>query len=317
MRSSHGSAAGNRICIIGSVRGRPGIRAGCANIRFHPATSIDGHRAAAAEGSYGIRASVQRSNRVSFGINAGRIFDRGTTWSVVLCGGDHHNASSSLSCNSSFQRVSRTTFRRRTTPGVNCDVGGFGRIALAATYWVRSKEPLHAFDVPGRCAITHIHVAASNPLCPRCHPDLVTHPVITDRRARGVRAMEVIIARERRIVAARVADAVVDRVMPIVIVIGHYSIPTAIVRFQCVVCPANASVGARHHNILPVESQRPDVRRVRINNSRLNGRRELQVATMRSPRRPVEEMNFVCADCPRPVPRPVGQPMPRRSHGCP
>ena len=69
---------------------------------------------------------------------------------------------------------------------------------------------MHTLDVPGGCAVTHVHVAASNPLCAGRHSDLVTRPVISDRGTGGVRAMKVIVARERRIVAARVTDAVVD-----------------------------------------------------------------------------------------------------------
>jgi hypothetical protein len=56
-------------------------------------------------------------------------------------------------------------------------------------------------------------------------------------------------------------------------VVGDYSIPAAVVRFKRIMRPANTSIGARHHNILPVESERPDVRRMRVNDSRLDRRR--------------------------------------------
>ena len=65
--------------------------------------------------------------------------------------------------------------------------------------------------------------------------------------------------------------------MPIVIVIGRYSVPAAIVRFKRIVRPPLASIGARHHDILSVESERPHIRRMRVNDSRLNGRRCFRV----------------------------------------
>src|SRR5207247_3813642 len=85
------------------------------------------------------------------------------------------------------------------------------------------------------------------------------------------------VARLWRIVAARIADAVMDGVMPIVIVIGRYSVPAAIVRFKRIVRPPLASIGARHHDILSVESERLHIRRMRVNDYRLNGRRSLRV----------------------------------------
>jgi hypothetical protein len=81
--------------------------------------------------------------------------------------------------------------------------------------------------------------------------------------------MEEIIARLWRV---RTADATagMNRVMPVEIVIGHYPVPAAVVRFKRVMRPANTSIGTRHHNILPIESERPDIRRMRVSDSRLD-----------------------------------------------
>ena len=65
--------------------------------------------------------------------------------------------------------------------------------------------------------------------------------------------------------------------MPVVIVIGRYSVPAAIVRFKRVMRPSNTGVGACHHNILPIESERPHIRRMRVSDSRLNRRRSLRL----------------------------------------
>jgi len=118
-----------------------------------------------------------------------------------------------LSFNSSLQLIADSaTLRDRTTPRVNCDVRRFGRVAFGgrAVDRVRRQEEFHALDVTGRCAITHVHVTATNPLCAGRHPDLVTHAIIADRSAEGVATVEEIVAREGRIVPAGVADAVVD-----------------------------------------------------------------------------------------------------------
>ena len=277
MRSSHGSAAGKRIGIIGCVRGRPRVSARSADIRFYTAATIDSSGTAAAKGSNRIGAGVKRPGRVRCLIERWGICYCGTSRSGITRRDHYHNASSGLSFNGSLQCVNRTSFRRRTAPGVNGDIGCLGRVALSAAYWVRRQKKFHALDVSGRCAVTLVHVTAANPLCARRHSDLVASAVVADRCACGVGAVEVIVARLWRIVAARIADAVMDGVMPIVIVIGGYAVPAAIVRFKRIVCPTLASIGARHHDILSVESERPHIRRMRVNDSRLNRRRSLRV----------------------------------------
>ena len=81
--------------------------------------------------------------------------------------------------------------------------------------------------------------------------------IVTDRRANGVRAMEEIIARLRRIVPARVAHAVMNGVMPVKIVIRVCSIPAAVVRLERVMCPANAGISSCNNNSLASEIRAP------------------------------------------------------------
>ena len=142
---------------------------------------------------------------------------------------------------------------------------------------VRRKEPFHALHVSGRRAVADIHVTATNPLCAGRHPYLVTHTVIADCRAGGVRTVEVIIAREGRIVPAGIADAVMNGVVPIVIVIGSDSVPAAVVRLERIMRPPLARIGAGHYNILARESKRPHVRRVRVSYSWFDYRRRLRL----------------------------------------
>ena len=155
-------------------------------------------------------------------------------------------------------------------PSVNGDIGSFKRIALAAAYRVRRKEPFHALEVSGRRAVALIQVTTSDPFREGRHPNLVTHAVIANRGADRMRAMTVIVARKRRIIAAGISNAVVNGVMPVIVVIGCDSIPAAVLRLQRVVCPALTSVSIADGNSLASEPQRPHIRRVRVGDVRLD-----------------------------------------------
>src|SRR5262249_12940068 len=157
-------------------------------------------------------------------------------------------------------------------PGVNRNVGGLGRVAIVgrAVERIRRQEPLHALDVPGRCAVALIHVAAPDPLRAGCHPDLVTRAVIADRSAGSMTAVEVIIARLLRIVAARIAGAVVDGIVPVVVVISVDSIPTAVMRLERVMRPANTGIRTGNHNVLAGVPKSPNLWSVRVLNSRFD-----------------------------------------------
>ena len=167
-------------------------------------------------------------------------------------------------------------------PSVNGDVRSFKRIALAAANRVRRKEPFHALEVSGRCAVALIHVTTSDPFREGRHPNLITHAVIANCSPDRMRAMTKVVARKRRIIAARISNAVVNGVMPVVVVIGCDSIPAAVLRLQRVVCPTLTSICAANCNSLASESQRPDIRRVRVGDVRFNRLRSLRLATAAS-----------------------------------
>src|SRR5204863_475084 len=130
--------------------------------------------------------------------------------------------------------------------------------------WIRRQEKFHALDVSCRCTVALVHVTATYPLRIGRHPDLVTHPVIADGSANGMCAMTAVVAGERRIVPARIADAVVNGVVPVVIVIGVLSVPATIMRLERVMCPTLASISSSYRDSLPSKSQRPHIRRVRV-----------------------------------------------------
>ena len=212
---------------------------GAADIRFYPAASIDSSRTAAAKGSNRIGAGVQRPGRVRCRIERWWICHSGTTRSGVTRRDHHHNASSGLSFNGSLQCVNRTAFRGRTTPGVNGNIRCFGRVALTrvAAYRVRRQEKLHALDVSGRCADTHVHVAATDPLCAGRHSNLVRATVVADRCASGVAPWKKS-SQGCGELGPQGRHAGMNGVMPVVIVIGRYPIPAAVVRFKRVMRPA-------------------------------------------------------------------------------
>src|SRR5205814_7241993 len=150
------------------------------------------------------------ANRIRGRIDTRWICHGGTTRTRVTRCDYHHNAGSGLSFNSGLQRVRRTTLGRRTQPGIVGNVRRLRWVGVAAADPRRRKEPLHALDVSGRCAISLVHVTATYPLRAGRHPDLVTHAIVTDHGTGGVRAVRDVVARERRIVAAGIAAAVMD-----------------------------------------------------------------------------------------------------------
>ena len=60
-----------------------------------------------------------------------------------------------------------------------------------------------------------------DPLGAGRHPDLVASTVVADHGASGVAAVTIVVARLRRVVTAGIANAVMDGVMPVVIVVGR------------------------------------------------------------------------------------------------
>ena len=270
MRRRHRRSAKTCIIGVGAVVARANVRSRRANIRFYSIAPIYDHWATAAKGSDVIRARSQRADRIGRRVDRWRIFHSRTIRTCAIRSHHHHDAGSGLRFDSRLQRINRTTFGRWAAPCVNCDIGSPKRIALTAAYRIRGKKPFHAFEVSGWRAITLIHVTTTDPF--RCgrHANLVTHAVIANCRANRMRAMANVVARKRRIIAAWISNAVVDGVMPVVIVIGRDSIPAAVLRLQRVVCPTLTSIRAANGNSLASEPQRPDIRRVRVGDVRFD-----------------------------------------------
>ena len=233
MRGGHRRATGCGISGVTGVTGRARARAGSSDIRLDTSTAVPGDRPAATEASNGIGAGNQCASRVRRVIKGRRIRHGGTTWAGVTRCYHHLDTSSSLSFNGGLQLVADSAaLRDWAAPGVNRYVGCFGRVAISvrAVERIRRKEKFHALHVCGWCAVALVHVTAPDPLRARGHTDLVTRAVIADGCAGGVRAVKEIVARERRVRTAN-APAGMDGIVPVEVVIGVDSVPTAIVRF--------------------------------------------------------------------------------------
>ena len=110
MRCRHRRPAKTHVSVIGGVIAGTSACARRGDIRLDPVTSIDCHRAAAAEGSDVVGACVQCADRVRCRVDSRRIHHSGTAGTVVARSCHHHYPGGSLSFDSSLQRVSRTTF---------------------------------------------------------------------------------------------------------------------------------------------------------------------------------------------------------------
>src|SRR5262249_51383970 len=94
-----------------------------------------------------------------------------------------------------------------------------------------------------------------------------------NRRCDRVGSMEEIITRFLRIVPARVACAVMDRIVPVKIVIGTRSVPPSVMRLERVMRPANACVGTGNDDRFSLEPERPNIRSVGVLDAWLDCRR--------------------------------------------
>ena len=95
--------------------------------------------------------------------------------------------------------------------------------------------------------------------------------------------MSIVITGKRRIEAARIGGAVVNGIVPVIIVIGILTVPAAVMRLKRVMRPANAGIRARYNNILPCKTQCPYLGCMRIIDARFDG-----FGSLKMRRRPVD-----------------------------
>ena len=280
MRSSHGCAAGSGITTVARIVARARVSARSSDIRLCTIASISRDRTTAAKAGNSVCSGVQSSDRVGRLIKRRRIGHRGTTGAGVTCSYYHLDTGSFLSFNGGLQLVAdNTTLRDRAGPGVDRNIGCFGRVAFVrrAADWVRREEKFHALHICCWRAVALVHVTASNPLCAGRHPNLIGAAIVSDCCAGCVRAVEEIITRLWRVRTTNAATGM-NRIMPAKIVIRVDSVPTAVMRLERVMCPANTGIRTGNHDSFPLEPKRPDIRRVRVSDPRLDRRRPRRAA---------------------------------------
>lgn len=203
MRGSHRRTTGSRITTVAGIIGRARVGTWSSDVWFCPVASVNCYRAAAAEAGNRIGAGNQSPNGVGCLVERRRAslpasVDTATTGTVISRRYDHLNPSSFLSFHCGPQFISGSaTFRRRATPGVVRNIGGFCRVAFVwrAIERVRREEKFHALDVARRGAGALIHVPTTDPFRPWGHAYLVRAAIIAHRCCDGMSSMEEIIAR--------------------------------------------------------------------------------------------------------------------------
>src|SRR5205823_7670537 len=116
-----------------------------------------------------------------------------------------------------------------------------------------------------------------DPLRAGRHTDLVSHGIIANCSSDRVGPMTNIVTRKRRIVSARICNAVMNRIMPVVVMISGDAIPASVVRLERVMSPALPRVSAADRDTLASEPQRPHIRRMCISYAGLDCRRGLRL----------------------------------------
>ena len=148
---------------------------------------------------------------------------------------------------------------RRALPAVVHHVRPHRRVGVLPVEVRRRDEELEALRVRRRGTDALVHVAAADPLRARGDADLVA----PSRRRRSTSRSCGCRGRCRRTApggSARTSRLRVDRVPPVVVVVGRDAVPAAVVRLERVVRPAHAGVLVRDHDPLARVAERPDLR---------------------------------------------------------
>lgn len=146
-----------------------------------------------------------------------------------------------------------------------------GRIGIVARLIGGRNEELEALGVTFRCAGPAVHVAAADPLGAGSDPDLISATVVTRGGTGRVGAVSFIITWRGGVIAAGVAHGIVDRIVPVVVVIGAAAVPAAVVRFERRVVPLRAGVLVRDHDPLSGVTHRPHCRSIDVTQPPLHG----------------------------------------------
>jgi hypothetical protein len=146
-----------------------------------------------------------------------------------------------------------------------------GRIRVVAGLVGGSDEELKALGVARRRAGVAIHIAATDPAGAGRNANLIPVAVVARGRAGRVGTVPEIVTRRGGVIAARIANRIVDRVMPVVIVVGGAAVPTAVMRLQRRMVPLHPGVLHRDDDALPRVSHGPHRRSVDVTHAPFDG----------------------------------------------
>ena len=172
------------------------------------------------------------------------------------------------------QRVLCAQLAGGTTPAVVHHMWSECRVGVLMVEVPRSDEELEALGIGLRPSDVLVHVAAADPLGSGSDADLIAAAVVTRGGPGRVGAVSVVVAGllavEPAGIRPRWRDVDVNRVPPVVVVVGGAAVPAAVVRLEGVVRPPDAGVLVADHDPGPVEAQGPHVGRFDLVDARLD-----------------------------------------------
>ena len=259
------------VASVAGTSGRANVHPGPRNIWLEQIRRIEGAGAAATKASKGVANVIGPSGEGRL-VDRRWIVDGGAGRAGVSCGYLDEDACRLCVIHNCLQLGERgTALADWATPTIVHHVRPQCRVGILSVQVCRGDEKLEAFGISGRSAVALVHIAATDPLRTRGHSNLVTSSVVASGGAGCVRAVPTVITGLLVVGAARSAPGV-DRIPPVVIVIGVNPVPATVMRFQRIVRPAHAGILIAHYDALPRKAHCPDLRRIHILHAPLDHR---------------------------------------------
>ena len=153
-------------------------------------------------------------------------------------------------------------FTGRATPRIIDHIRSQSGVRVTAINAGGGDEPLVALCIRGRCSRTTIHVPAANPACAGSHTNLVAAAIISHHGAHGVCAVTIVITGGGGIGPTGITGvAIMNGIVPVVVMISRGAIPTAILVNLSGMIPLIAGVLSTNDHPLTGIAKIPNLRR--------------------------------------------------------